>query len=276
MRRATATATVCLVILGFFSSQQGGAGQVRIKYGSREEEKRARLALELATRLAVVLPKVLHDFQARRRELLAAGGGAAYPQDGLAALLDSTESRLRKELKKSELAPLRDHVAEIFQETRGGLGPAAKAARAPSPRPQAVLASLRPVLGVLAAAGERVDRGVADPVLDALLAFLQGIYERATRKDLTVDLCVVSDPPGAKVSLRVKDGEYGEAKRTVGRIEYLFLGRYFCTVEGKGFDIRAEDCPLDLSTKRQPVLDCRQSEQDCELRDGWPQVCRER
>ena len=280
MRKAMARITVCLVVLGIFSAPQHGVGQFRVTYHrSSKADKRARLALKVAPRLVASLPKLLQDFQARRRELLNRGGGGAYPRDELARLLDSAEASLQKQLKGDELAPLRDHVAAVFQETRDDLGLSAKAARVTPPPAQIVLASMRPVPVELSSADGQVDSKTADPELDGLWGFWQGLVNRATRKDLTVNLCVVSDPQKAKILLRARSGKSVEQQKTIARFENLFRGRYCYEVNGNGFEIPCRTAPNDeinIYDMRQPFLKCEKSDQDqdCFLREGWPQTCK--
>ncbi len=281
MRKAMASATVCLVVLGIFFVPRYGVGQtIRITHrSSSKADQRARLALKLAKRLVAVMPKIVQDFQAQRRDLLGRGGGDAYPKDDLARLLDSTEASLKKQLKGDELAPLRDHIAAVFEETRDDLGLSSRAARVPPPPPQIVLASMRPVREEWAAAEERLDREVVDPRLNVVDALIQDLRDRMARKDLTVDLCVASVPKGAKILLRARSGKSLERQKTIARYENLFRGRYCYEVSGKGFKIRCGTAPEDqinIYDKRQPFLECERSDQGCYLREGWPQTCRGR
>lgn len=279
MRKAMARATVCLVVLGIFSAPLCGVGRtIRIAHGSSKADERGRLALKVAGRLVTTLPKLYQDFQAQRN-LLHRGADGTYLEDELARLLDFSEASLQKQLKGDELAPLRDHVAAVFQETRDDLGLSPKSARV-SPLPvRIVLASMRPVPVELAAVEERLDRKVVDPELNVIAVLIRDLGDRMARKDLTVDLCVVSDPTGAKVLLRARSGKSIEKQKTIARFENLFRGRYCYEVQGKGFKIPCGAAPEDqinIYDKRQPVLECERSDQDCFLHEGWPQTCRGR
>jgi hypothetical protein len=282
MRKAMARAAVCLVVLEL-SVPLCSVGQ-RIERGSVtvrvEEDKgraRAKLARQLAKKLPTLLPKLLQGFQARRRDLLEKGGGDAYPKDELAKLLDSTEASLKKQFKGDELAPVRDHVAVVFEKARADLGFAPRAACVTPPVQQILFASLQPFPQELAETREQVDRERADPWLDAVEALFGDLSRKSS--DLTVDLCVVSAPRGAKVVLRSRSSKRGEKQKTIARFQNLFRGSYCYEVTGKGFNIPCADSPenqINLWDKRQPVLECEKSDQECFLRDSWPQTCRGR
>jgi hypothetical protein len=290
MRKVMERATVCLIVLGLLTGSVscigpsvtfGGDGSSRRQDRTRGALKGAHAlrGLALAASLAAAVPKLLDDFRARRRELLANSGDTGYPEDGVAALLDSTEASLNRKLEGAELAPLRDHVAAVFQQARGDLGLPPAAARVPPSAPLVVLASLRLVPWDHASSESRLDRRFADPVLDALEVFLTALGERATRRELTVDLCVVSNPKGAKVLLRAKSSRNGERRKTIARFENLYRGRYCYEVTGKGFNIpcgAALEDQINIFDKRQPFLECERSDQSCDLREGWPQTCRGR
>jgi hypothetical protein len=280
MRRLMTRTTVLLAISGLFLGVSPSVGRTRVGIGAGKKDDagaRARLGLKLAAKLVKTLPRILEDFQARRQKLLASGGDAAYPRDGVAALLDSTEAAVKKELGKRELAPVRDYVEGVFGKARGDLGLSSTAAFAPTPVPQAVFASLRPVLEE--PQGSLLDRSLAESVLKEVGAFLEDLHDRATKKDMTVNLCLVSEPKGARVSMKAKGSREVYKRKTSGPLQNLFRGKYFYTVEGKGFRIRCEtpDCQIDLWNKTKPILECQQEEEeDCDLDEDWQKICRGR
>ncbi|HYU34925.1 MAG TPA: hypothetical protein VEW48_22470 [Thermoanaerobaculia bacterium] len=243
-----------------------GLGQVRV-IEEPKSEVRAQQAAVLAAKLGVVLPTVLEQLRARRRELAEAG----YPRDGVAALLDTTETSLQKELQAPGSSPLREHTAEIFDEVRRHLELPTRTALHSSPVPQAIVASLRFVR--LEEVQESLDRHRTDTELNLIEAFIADLWDRATRNDLIVDLCVLSDPPKAKVTLQAKDGEGIDPTKTNGRLVNLFRGKYFYTVEKRSLSKLAG--PIDLYSKKQPVLDCAWDGGGCAVRDGWAEACRE-
>ncbi|HVT61353.1 MAG TPA: hypothetical protein VHR45_23520 [Thermoanaerobaculia bacterium] len=252
---------------------------VTIVHPSKEEERR-RTAAKLAQSLVEALPGILERFQAQRRKLLAEGGGDAYPKDGIAALLDSTESELVRELKEEDLAPVRDYVGEVFQQARSDLGLSPRTARRRSSTPRVALASLRAVADEPPPSRPR---GLADPVLDGLEAFMKGLYERATKNDLIVDLCVVSEPEGARVTIYSKDGTKIDPVETTGPMESVFRGRYFYTVEKKDFttikcdatsEATSQCTRINLWVKRQPKFTCDLKQATCVVPEGrWPDAC---
>ena len=283
MRRLTARIAVGLALLGLFTGPRWSAGQrsISVTVHQDKENPRTRTAVKLAAKLADTLPGILERFGARRRALLVAGGGDAYPKDGLAALLDSTESALTKELKKDELAPVRDYIGEVFRQARSDLGLSALTAHRPSSISHVALASFRTVAEEPPAAGPKLERGRGDPVLDRIEAFLHEVSERATKKDFIVDLCVVSDPKeGARVAIHSKSDKETYEGKTTGRLESLYRGKYVYKVEKKGFrtiecQASAQCSPIDLWRMRQPLLRCDLNDGTCEVREGgWPGTCR--
>jgi hypothetical protein len=262
---------VWLVLLVFVVNQAPSSGQIRsvtLSYKSKDKgQVRAREALKLAKALVAVLPGILQQFRTRRGELADAG----FPRAGVTTLLDATEASLQKEFKKRDFAPLRDHIADVFNQARGGLGLPTRTALLSSPRPQATLASLHLALFEEESA---LDHSLAERVLDGIEAFVADLSERATRNDLTVNLCVLSDPPKAKVSLHAKDGEEIDPTKTNDRFMNLFRGKYFYTVEKRS--LSKLDGPLDLYPKKQPVLECAWDGGGCAVREGWSEACRGR
>ncbi len=264
MDRRLVRVVVWLVVLVFVADQAPRAG-VKV-HQEPESEARARQAIELAAKLVVTLPGILEQFKARRRELAE----AAYPQEGVAALLDSTETSLQKEFQTPDFYPLRDHIAEVFAEARSRLELPTRAALLPSPTPQAIFASLH-----------FTDRSLFERVFDGIRAFLEDLEERATKNDLVVDLCVTSVPPKAKVSLSTAGDRQIEIMQTNGRIQKLIRGNYFYTVESRRLAeivCRSGPCRIDLYDKRQPLLSCEWNDGsgDCFVKDGWSEACRGR
>ena len=268
MDRRLVKVVVWLVLLVFLAVQVPNAGAER-RIGSRDVLNMATRAL--AAKLAMALPKILERFRARRQELLARGGGDAYPTAGLAELLDSTEASLRKELKKKDFDPLRDYIAEVFDNARSGLGLPTKTALRLLPAPQATLASLHLSLAG-EASGSRLDRSVADRMIAVVDALLADLSARAKGNDLTVDLCVLSDPPKAKVALHTASGRKIDPTKTNGRFTDLVRGNYFYAVSKRGFPTFEER--IRVYDKKRPVLDCDlKNNEGCDIEDGWPEAC---
>ena len=272
MDRRLVKVVVWLVLLVFLAVQMPSAGAERRPSAGDAFKIAAKL---LAMKLIVALPKILERFKARRQELLARGGGDAYPRAGVAELLDSTEASLQKELRNKDFAPLRDYVAEVFDNARSGLGLPTSTAFRPLPAPQATLASLRLTL-VGGVPDSLVDRILADLHLDAVGEFLADLTDRARRKDLTVDLCVVSVPPKAKVLMHTATGREIDPTNTNGRFVNLLRGTYFYTVTKRKFPPICEhpiECRIRLYEKKQPVLSCELSEGQCIVQEGWSGAC---
>ena len=279
MDRRLVRVVVWLVFLGFAVNQAPSSGQLRsvtITHKSdNKAEERTRQAGKLAKKLVGALPGILEQFESRRRKLADAG----YPRAGVATLLDSTEASLQKEFKKPDFAPLRDYIAEVFDKARSDLGLPTRIALRSTPAPQAILASLH--LALIVAAPDSLDRSQTDGTLGGVKAFIEDLYERATRKDLIVDLCVVSNPQKAKVALHTASGREIEPTKTNGRLTKLFRGNYFYTVEKRSspkIDCRSSKPCLKLYDKKQPVLSCDWDGGggECFVQDGWPEACRGR
>lgn len=279
MRRSPAKITIGLVLLASLMGSPLAEGR------SKKDQERARallkgaskaLALNTARKLAALLPRLLERFRAQREELLARGGGSAYPQDGLATLLDSTESSLEKELRKSELAPMRAYVQEVFATARHDLGLSNRTAFVPPPASRVAFASFQLAPKEPAVSSARLDRSVAEPVLDWVFAFMEDLGRRAKGNDLTLDLCLVSVPDGAVISLHVKGEKEIYKEKTDAPLRNLFRGKYVYQARKGKVSIECEDCSADLWDKRQPVLNCNFDERLCLVREGWPKSCRGR
>lgn len=279
MDKRLVKAVAGLVLLGFIG-QVPSAGQGRIvtfHYESGDKaDARAKAALKLAGKLVGLLPGILEQFRARRRELVARSTGDAFPQAEVASLLDSTEASVLKELKKPDFAPLRDHVAEVFDTARRDLGLSSRTALHHQPRPQATLASL----GL--AFREDAQDSRLDRVLGGIEAFLVDLQEKATRKDLAVDLCVVSVPAKAQVSIVSVTGRKIDPMKTNGRFEKLVRGKYLFTVEKRSFPRidcgTREGCSVNLYDKSQPALhlELKEGNLGTSIQEGWPEACRGR
>jgi hypothetical protein len=277
MRSSSVKLTLGLVVLvSLMASPLAG--------GRSENQKRARqllkgaskvLAARTAVKLAALLPRLLERFRTQREELLDRGGGSAYPKDGLATLLDSTESSLEKELRKSELAPMRAYVREVFATARDDLGLPSRTAFVTPPVPRVALASLRLAPQEPAASDARLDRENADPVIDKVIVFLEDVYRRAKQNDLTLALCLVSDPDGFIISLHVEGEKETYQGKTNGLLPDLTRGEYIYQVRKKR-KIVIEGGAIGLWARRQPVLDCNLDEGLCLVREGWPASCRGR
>lgn len=277
MDKRLVKAVVGLVLSGFVASSAASLGQGRVitlEYKSKNKaEARARAAFKLAGKLVALLPGVLERFRAERRKLVALSTDAAFPRAEVASLLDSTEASVQKELKKPELEPLRDHIAEVFDTSRRHLGLSPRTAILHQPRPQVSLASLGLVLL------EETQDSRLDRVLGAIEAFLVDLHEKATRKDLVVDLCVLSEPAKAQVSMSSVAGRKIEPMRTNGWLKNLVRGPYFFTVEGKSFPKidcgQREGCSVNLYSKKQPAIDLelKDGDQGLGIHDGWPEAC---
>ncbi|HWN43683.1 MAG TPA: hypothetical protein VNW71_15755 [Thermoanaerobaculia bacterium] len=276
MDKRLVKAVAGLVVLGFVASLAPSSGQNRtltIRYGSGDKaEARAKAALKLAGKLVGLLPGILEQFRARRRELVARSTADAFPRAEVASLLDSTEASLRKQFKKKELEPLRDYVAEVFDTARRDLGLSPKTALRHQPRPQAVFASLGLALQ------EEARGSLLDRVLGPIDALLVDLHDKATRKDLAVDLCVVSVPPEAKILLHSAAGRKIEPLKTNGRLENLVRGNYHFTLEKRRHSridcASPEGCPINLYDKKRPLLTSDfQDSGDYQVREGWTREC---
>jgi len=280
MDRRLVRVVVWLVFLGFVANQVPSSGEdrsesIHLRTGNNKGQARAKQAGKLAKKLVGALPGILKQFEARRRKLADAG----YPRAGVATLLDSTEASLQKEFKKRDFAPLRDHIAEVFDKARSDLGLPTRTALRSTPAPQAILASLH--LTLAAAVPDSLDPSQTDSVLGWVKSFLEDLKERATRNDLIVDLCVLSNPPKAKVALHMASGREIEPTKTNGRLTKLFRGNYFYTVEKRSspkIDCGSSKPCLKLYDKKQPVLSCDWDGGggECLVQDGWPEACRGR
>ncbi len=277
MRRSSFKLTLGLVILASLMASPLAGGRRQNEEMARQLFKGAAkvLAVRTAVKLAALLPRLLERFRTQREELLDRGGGSAYPKDGLATLLDSTESSLEKELRESELAPMRAYVQEVFSTARNDLGLSSRTALVTPPVHRVTLVSLRLAPQEPSASGARLDRENADPAIDKLIAFLEDMYRRAKQKDLTLDLCLVSDPDGFIISLHVKGEEKVFQEKTNGRLQDLVRGKYIYQVSKKKKMVM-EGGAVDLWAKRQPVLDCDLDQGLCFVREGWPKSCRGR
>jgi hypothetical protein len=276
MDKRLVKAVVGLVVLGFVANLAPSSGQNRtltIHYGSGDKaEARAKAALKLAGKLVGLLPGILEQFRARRRELVARSTADAFPQAEVTSLLDSTEASLRKELKKQELEPLRNYVAEVFDTARRDLGLSPRTALHHQPRPQATLASLS-----LAFREEAQDSRL-ERVLDGIGAFLANLHEKSTRKDLAVNLCVLSKPTDAKILMHSAAGRKIEPLNTNGRLESLVRGNYHFTLEKRRHPTidcgKPEGCPIDLYDRKQPLLSSKFNDRDdYQVQEGWTKEC---
>ncbi len=269
MNRRLVKVVVWLVLLVFLAVQAPSAGEER-RVGTRDLGRLAKAAS--AAQLIRALPKILERFKARRQELLARGGGDSYPQAGVAELLDSTEASLQKELKKKDFAPLRDYAAEVFDEARSGLGFPTKTALRSLPVPRATVASLHLNLAP-EATSSTMERGLVDLFVGPIERFLDDLVRRAQGDDLTVALCVVSEPPKATVSLRSPGGRKIDPTKTNGRFMSLVRGNYFYAVSKRGF--RKIEERISIYDKKNPVLRCDLNDGEvCGVEDGWPKDCR--
>lgn len=277
MRRSPAKVIIGLVVLASLMGSPLAGGRSENQERARQLLKGASkaLALNTARKLAALLPRLLESFRAQREELLARGGGSAYPQDGLATLLDTTESSLEKELRKSELAPMRAYVQEVFATARADLGLPSRTAIVSPAAPRVALASFRLAPKEPSASGARLDRSLVDKVTDGLMAFMEDLRRRAEGNDFTLDLCLVSVPDGVFISLHVKDEKEIYQGKTNGRLPSLFRGKYIYQVRKKR-KIVIEGGAVDLWSTRQPVLECDLDEGLCFVREGWPASCRGR
>jgi hypothetical protein len=250
----------------------GGGGKIDLK----DAKAVTRLATGL---LAVGLPAILERFRARRLELLEAGGGAGYPADGTADLLDTTERQVLAEFKGEDLVPIQDYVEDRFDDARRQLGLAATTAFDPPASSGMALASWRPAAGP-PRSGRLLDRQQADPPLDGIDAFVSDLGSRKDSNEMAVRLCIVSQPEGAMVAIRSRAQKKPVRQRTNGMMSNVYRGVYLYKVSKRGSSTidcekDASNCAmLDVWSAKQPVLDCDLEEGSCRVDEGWSGDCR--
>lgn len=244
----------------------------------------ARDPVREAGRIAGVLVEPLQKTQAEFRErwshlptTAGPAGSVLYASGAVEGLLAQTREALLGALNYPELAAMRDAVDDELRQAaeslhaaastgnRTGRSPAAASfAASPATRlfPTAVFAASRKP-----AAGKPVPKESADSVLDSVGTFLENLSGVAERRQLLLDLCVVSKPAaGAVFTLHPRLYEKAHETATTGLLVNIYRGSYVYTIKnrrGRGV-IRCEperngslDCvPLDLLMDVRPVLEC--------------------
>jgi hypothetical protein len=244
--------------------------QVKVTYED-EGQARQRQAGVIEAQLALRLPAILESFQAQRRKLPRVADG--YAQEDLAALLTSTETSLRDALVGEDIAPLRDYVEEVFRAARERLHLAQTAALSPL-RPSSLVRQ--------AAFQEGASQSAADAVLDRIVALIEKMLSRSKSQELTVTLCVVSQPKTAKFAMNapsLPDKRY--VTSTDGEIVHVFRGIYSYAIDKGSQSIRCAappagarwECnPLNLWDDP-PVLACDLGSSECHPRSPQPGDC---
>ena len=245
------TATIALVIL----LTPGGC--VTITTGTKVEGSPGTVAV--STAIVVGLKQLREAFEARRKTLLARGGGTAYPAPGVENLLRNTEKKLHKQFKEKEYAGLRAKTAEIFAEARQGIRELAQSADQ-RPRPVVELAALH--LVALPPPGDGLPRRETDSFLDRVLGLLDQLITWSEQGEMQVTLCGISTPEaGAKIEFHAR-GDRVKVLKTQQELQ-IYRGKYQVRVLRP---VRFQQ-EVDLWDFDQPDLECDLTARDCVPRE---------
>jgi hypothetical protein len=200
------------------------------------------------------LRRILDEYRARAAELAKAD--PPYPRAGVADLLADTERQLLSALDGPELVALRDFVVDLFARAREALDREPAAGSAAYRESSLALASSTARMGAARLARGRAGTEVSRRWIEQIGKAIERIFVLAEAKDLSIDLCIKSTPPGARFSMHHKSGPDGPpALPTDGRLLHLSRGLYVYTVRKTGF--KEIDNELDLVMDSRPVLACQ-------------------
>lgn len=229
--------------------------------------------------LTAKLPAHLKLLESRRRMLQPSADGLSYMAADVEALLLELERPLLGALEDDDVSALRDLIADKFAQARKELNLPRAAA---SQKYEVGLAAFRwagePSPGI-----RTVDRASTESTLAGLRLLLQRLLKLAADRDLVVDLCVVTQPPGKFFYMNAPSlPERQYATYTTGRIVNVSRGLYAYLVvdnneqgsswkdtrgishkDPRGIQCLAPrpgdvwTCPaIDLWDDPRPVLDC--------------------
>ena len=158
-------------------------------------------------------------------------------------LLDQTEATLLAALAGPELVAMRDYVHDLIETARAEVAamPAVRASLPPAAL--AVPAALRqaPATGAAAAQGvggerrraaaagqaqEHLDPAAVDRMLERNRKAIDTIQTQANQRDLQLDLCVKSEPPGAVFKMRPVSYDHWLLRRTNNLLPRVWRGLY--------------------------------------------------
>jgi hypothetical protein len=234
-------------------------GQAALKarpYSRDPRQEAARIAVEIAPRLA----SVLASFQSKREALAREPAGEAA-----AALLVETEGALQAILAYPELAALRDTVALEFQRARSEL----------AVRSEARLRAARRAVALVA------NRQSPDTALSRIARLLGRLVEVSRGNGLLVDICVVSLPGGgASFTLYPPSYQKGKVDGSTHKKLNIYRGLYAyraahgqqrITCEPTAGGLPPADCSfLDLFYRTEPVFACSFARKQCESTNRPP------
>lgn len=219
----------------------------------------------VATAVAASMAPALARLE--RRYLEERARAAGDPPRARELILE-TEERLLEILEDPELVALRDLAREEAEHALDLLEAGGPVGR---------LDGL-PVAGAAHLASGRlpVAVGIADG-LDRLARFLGLLRQRAEDRDLMTDLCLVSAPSGASVTV-YPSSDRGRARETAtdAVLPNVWRGSYAYSVVRFGYhrvDCARPGCTVDLLQPTQPALDCELTPAEA---TGRPRPCRER
>ena len=215
----------------------------------------ARSSVEMVLRSE--MPAIREEFTAARRRLSIfsdRAGHRSYQRSDVLLLIDETNTRTLRTLSRVEVTALKDEIKEEFAAYYGAIErmePAGEARtddvddQAPRPRHAAFFAgeTQKPLLPT-----SKVDK-----ILDLIGDLLSDLVKAGDAA--AVELCVVSEPPGAEFSMHpLSSHTESYALETDGTLPEVAVGKYVYKVKKSGYwDLEYD---VEFLHDRSGILEC--------------------